>query len=195
MAGKITLVDVCSNRWHHRLILVQVVINYRYKWGTEYWHCFGLDSAFQLSTDTNTVDWWYSSVWPVRGPVARKFTGSTEIYGQHVDLRVARKSTTSPPPLPDKREYDHIEQYQATVLDAWASRVKCPAKLVSHWHTILTDLTVKPLGLWNRLGTKKAPWRSVTKFHLLHRMLRDISLKDHQCANTNQYSDQITIDE
>ena len=96
---KITQVDVSSNRWSNRLILVQVFINYRYKWGTDV--VLVLTRAFQLSTDTNTVDWWYSSVRPVRGPVAHKFTSSTQIYGQHVDLRVARKSTTSP--LPGKR--------------------------------------------------------------------------------------------
>ena len=76
MAGKITLFDVCSNRWHHRLILIQVVINYRKKWGTGI--LLVLTRAFQLSTDNNTVYWWYlSSVRPVRGPVTRKFTGST----------------------------------------------------------------------------------------------------------------------
>ena len=32
------------------------------------------------------------------GTSGRKFTGSTQIYGQHVDLRVARKSTTYPLP-------------------------------------------------------------------------------------------------
>ena len=39
--------------------------------------CITCTRAFQLSTDTYIVDWWYSSVRPVRGPVARKFTGST----------------------------------------------------------------------------------------------------------------------
>ena len=71
-----------------------------------YLHCFSPYTCFSaflsyriLSTDTYTVDWWYSSLRPVRGPVARKFTGSTKIYGLYVDLRVARKSTTSPLPV------------------------------------------------------------------------------------------------
>ena len=72
---KINLVDVYNNRWHHSLILLQVVINHRTKWGTDI--VLVLTRAVQLSTDTHTVDWWYSSVRPVRGPVARKFTGST----------------------------------------------------------------------------------------------------------------------
>ena len=131
MAGKNTLVDVCSNRWHHRLILVQVVINYRYKWGTDI--VLVLTRAFQLSTDTNTVDWWYSSVRPVRGPVARKFTGSTWIYGQHVDLRVARKSTTSPLPGP--------EDYSA---------VRVPAGYVQHGLPVYYGLIDQALSIHYR---------------------------------------------
>ena len=45
---------------------------------------------------------------------------------------------------------------QATGLDAFASKVKCPAWFVLQWHNILADLlcfTVKPFGMWNRLGT------------------------------------------
>ena len=97
MAGKITLVDGYRDRWHHRLIFVQVVINYRKKWGTDI--ILDLTRVFQLSTDTCTVDRWYSSARPVRGPVARQVTGSNLFYGQHLDLCVARKSTTSPLPV------------------------------------------------------------------------------------------------
>ena len=69
------------------------------------------------------------------------------------------------------------------------SRTVC----VSHWHNILTDplcFAVKPLGMRNRLGTLgRLPGGVSLKFHLLRRIQRDRSLKDHQCANT------ISIDE
>ena len=71
---------------------------------------------------------------------------------------------------------------QATGVDAWAPRVKCPARLVSHWHNILVDLfTVKPLGIWNRPGTPVRLLGGVSlKIRLLHRIQRDRSWKGHQ---------------
>ena len=50
---------------------------------------------FSPLTGPQIAGLWNSSVGDVWGPCARKFTGSTYIYGQPVDLRVARKSTTS----------------------------------------------------------------------------------------------------
>ena len=59
-----------------------------------YWYYFALHICFS-ALDWYTFEWRYSSVQPVRGPVARKFTDSTQIYGQHVNLGSAHWSPIS----------------------------------------------------------------------------------------------------
>ena len=56
---------------------------------------------------------------------------------------------------------------------------------LSYWYILANLLccTMKPLGMWNRLGTPgRLPCGVSLKFHLLHRIQRD-----HQHANTNKY--------
>ena len=63
---------------------------------------------------------------------------------------------------------------QATGLNAWTSRVTCPAPFVPHWHNILTNLLCFTLGMWNRLDTLgRLPCGVSLKFRLLHRMQRN----------------------
>ena len=65
--------------------------------------------------------------------------------------------------------------HKATSNWSWCICIKgeMSRRFVSHWYNILADLlcfTVKPLGMWNRLGTSgRFPWGVSLKFRLLHR--------------------------
>ena len=71
---------------------------------------------------------------------------------------------------------------QATGLDACASRVKCPAWFVSHWHNILADLLsfTAIRDVEQTRYYRKAPWWSVIKIPLITQDAKKSSTCKHQ---------------
>ena len=69
---------------------------------------------------------WHSHTWQKKGNVWKRHSRYQSWFSKIVPFRILNREFM----------YGINEQTQATGLDAWASRVKCPARFVSHFHEI-----------------------------------------------------------